>query len=244
MTKINWHSILESANFGMTTTDRQQRIFRLVVEGHIASGEPISSDWVVERLPEQISGATVRAELTELENHHLLRQPHTSAGRVPTEKGYRYYIEAFVKPANVQREARSLEHAIKRTETREEQLRRAARELSVLAGNIVMVGLDDETIYVTGLSHLFDEPEAQDVALLHSVTTALDRAEELFDELEDVSTDDVQVLIGRHNPIDAQCAMLVTHRTNAHPLAMVGFMRMPYGRNIALLNAMKQIFEI
>ena len=77
-------------------TPRQQEILRRVVEAHVASGEPVGSKTLVERSGLTAAPSTVRAELAELESLGLLTHPHTSAGRVPTESGYRYYADELL----------------------------------------------------------------------------------------------------------------------------------------------------
>src|SRR3569623_2580102 len=74
-------------------TERQQAVLRRVVEEVVATGQPVGSKTLVERSDLRVSPSTVRAELAELENLGLLMHPHTSAGRVPTARGYRYYAD-------------------------------------------------------------------------------------------------------------------------------------------------------
>src|SRR5436189_3260130 len=77
-------------------TPRQELILRKVVDGHRAAGQPVGSKSLTED-PEVIWGAsTVRHELAELEEHGLLAHPHTSAGRVPTDAGYRYFVDRLL----------------------------------------------------------------------------------------------------------------------------------------------------
>ncbi len=74
--------------------ERLNRILRAVIESYIETGEPVSSKSVLERESDiRVSSATVRNDLAELERQGYLEQPHTSAGRVPTESGYRYYVD-------------------------------------------------------------------------------------------------------------------------------------------------------
>src|ERR1043165_7732347 len=78
----------------LTTPDlseRQRRILRLVVEHYVSTGQPVGSKGLVERGGVDVSPSTVRNEFTALEGLGLLTHPHTSAGRVPTERGYRLY---------------------------------------------------------------------------------------------------------------------------------------------------------
>src|SRR5438128_5048472 len=72
-------------------SERQQAVLRRVVEEFVGTGQPVGSKTLVDRSDLRVSPSTVRAELAELENLGLLSHPHTSAGRVPTETGYRYY---------------------------------------------------------------------------------------------------------------------------------------------------------
>lgn len=76
----------------MKLTDRQKLILTLIIHEHIQSAQPIGSKTLVEKYNLAMSSATVRNEMAALTDYDLLRQPHTSAGRVPTEEGYRYFV--------------------------------------------------------------------------------------------------------------------------------------------------------
>src|SRR5712691_6046477 len=78
---------------------RQREILRRVVEEYVATGQPVGSRHLVERSGIHASPSTVRSELAELEALGLLTHPHTSAGRVPTERGYRFYADALLERA-------------------------------------------------------------------------------------------------------------------------------------------------
>jgi heat-inducible transcriptional repressor len=80
----------------MELTSRKRDILRLVVEEHVATGRPVGSRSLVERPELDFSSSTVRSELAELESLGLLTHPHTSAGRVPTDSGYRVYTEDLI----------------------------------------------------------------------------------------------------------------------------------------------------
>src|ERR1700752_525432 len=78
-------------------TPRQQEVLRRVVEAHVASGDPVGSKTLVERSGMTAAPSTVRYELAELESLGLLTHPHTSAGRVPTDTGYRLYADELLE---------------------------------------------------------------------------------------------------------------------------------------------------
>lgn len=80
----------------MELSPRKRDILRRVVEEHVATGRPVGSKWIVERTELDVSSSTVRNELAELETLGLLTHPHTSAGRIPTDSGYRVYTEELV----------------------------------------------------------------------------------------------------------------------------------------------------
>ncbi len=82
-------------------TERQQLVLRLVVEEYIKSAAPISSKAVIADFNVGVSSATVRNEMAVLEEKGFLTQPHTSAGRVPTEVGYRYFVEKLMDQADL-----------------------------------------------------------------------------------------------------------------------------------------------
>src|SRR5213078_3915076 len=77
-------------------TERQQQILRLVVDAYLASGEPVGSKAIAAAEGVEWSPSTVRAELAALEAAGYLTHPHTSAGRVPTEAGYRFYADLLL----------------------------------------------------------------------------------------------------------------------------------------------------
>ena len=82
---------------GVSISDRQRRILRLVVEEYVATRQPVASKMLVERSGLAVSSSTVRADLAALEARGLLTHPHTSAGRVPTERGYRLYADGLLE---------------------------------------------------------------------------------------------------------------------------------------------------
>ncbi len=85
----------EAPNIELTA--RQREILRRVVEEYVEKGQPVGSRNLVERAGMTVSASTVRGDLAELERHGLLTHPHTSAGRVPTETGYRFYADTLLE---------------------------------------------------------------------------------------------------------------------------------------------------
>lgn len=100
----------------MQLTDRKREILRRVIEEYVASGAPVGSRTLVDRGAFGLSSSTVRGELADLETLGLLSHPHTSAGRVPTESGYRAYAEELVERVDVRPARFPLDSVAERTE--------------------------------------------------------------------------------------------------------------------------------
>ena len=81
--------------------DRKKRILQAIVEEYIETTEPVSSSTIVNKYEMDFSSATIRNEMAELENIGYLDKPHTSAGRVPSAKGYRFYVDELLKDDNI-----------------------------------------------------------------------------------------------------------------------------------------------
>src|SRR4051794_2342224 len=81
----------------LVITQRQSILLRRVIESHVQLGQPVGSNWLAEHAEVPWGPSTIRAELARLEDLGLLRHPHTSAGRVPTDRGYREYVDALLE---------------------------------------------------------------------------------------------------------------------------------------------------
>ena len=111
-------------------SDRQRHVLEAVVLSYIEQGEPVSSLWLAERGGLGVSSATVRNALSQLEELGLIHQPHTSAGRVPTDRGYRLYVNQLIVDRRPTRLAADIEARLRRAGTVEDVLQDASRELS------------------------------------------------------------------------------------------------------------------
>jgi heat-inducible transcriptional repressor len=123
-------------------TRRRDRILSIIIGEYISKGVPVSSD-VVAKKGLGVSSATIRNEMIELEEEGYLVQPHTSAGRIPTDKGYRHYIESLMSYARLSRDEQFLiRHQFHQVERAvEEWTRLAAAILSGIVHNVALVTL-------------------------------------------------------------------------------------------------------
>jgi heat-inducible transcriptional repressor len=122
-------------------SERQQIVLRLVVQEYIKSAVPVSSKTITEDYPTGISSATIRNEMAALEEKGYLMQPHTSAGRIPTEVGYRYFVEKLMEKADLPlEEQRMISHQFHQSRLELDQwLRLSAAVLARTSHNASLV---------------------------------------------------------------------------------------------------------
>jgi heat-inducible transcriptional repressor len=98
----------------MENTDRSKRVLAALVREYIASGEPVASSLLVKAAGLGVSSATVRNILARLEENGYVQQPHTSAGRIPTDLGYRFFVDLILESKRTQRSATAVEARLRR----------------------------------------------------------------------------------------------------------------------------------
>lgn len=228
---------------------RQEKIFSHVVELYLRQAEPVGSKRLCEDFELDCSSATVRAELLELEKKGYLEQPHTSAGRVPTEKGYRYYVERVMEAGDVpQEELQQLRSAWELADDFEEKVKQLAKQLAVFSVSAVIVAYNSHKVYYTGIKNLFSQPEFAHIAPLLTVSQVFDELDErlvVFQETLRHDRADVEVLIGNENPLGNLCSAVASGlpHTEEGLLVVFGPMRMDYGHNINLIKRAKEVIS-
>lgn len=145
-------------------SERKAAILQAVVEGYIATSEPVGSAQVVRQASLDVSSATVRSELAALEEAGYLVQPHTSAGRVPSDKGYRYFVDTLMEPYTLE----------------QTQQRRVASFFDAAKGELERL-LRDTSAFLAQLTDYAavivpPTPELSPVRALHTVRLAPDLA--------------------------------------------------------------------
>ncbi len=158
-------------------SERQQEILRRMVEEFVATGEPVGSKTLVERADLRVSASTVRAELAELESLGLLTHPHTSAGRVPTELGYRYYADELLGRLEPQPPSFPLDLASTSTEV-ESALQATTEMLSQVTRLLALVSAPPlEATHVRHVEVLLLQP---DLVMVVVITSAGGVSKRLF----------------------------------------------------------------
>jgi heat-inducible transcriptional repressor len=228
-------------------SERKQFLLETIIKEYVKTAQPVSSGGLVDKYKLDISPATVRNEMMELEEEGYIYQPHTSSGRVPTEIAYELFLGALrdSKKKRVLKEAdeKILADIFKKDGT---ALRQTAKMISELAGGAVFWAFNKNDLYYTGLSNLFSQPEFKQVDAVCDVSGIIDRMEEIIDDIFEELQEGEQTLIGSKNPFgNFLSAILVKYRhQGAHGIfGILGPMRMDYNRNLALAEFIKKQFE-
>jgi heat-inducible transcriptional repressor len=186
-----------------------------------------------------MSSATVRAEMAELEKRGYLIKPHTSAGRIPSEKAYNYFVEKFLEYHKSIKLQKLIEEIFKKS-VYEEALKNLAKLLAQLSGQAVIVGFKFNHAYYTGLSNLFRHPEFQEYGKVMNLTATIDRMDDVLSLMFDNIKDEVRILIGQKNPFGSQTSLVITQYKygDREPgvLALLGPRRMDYNNNYSLIR--------
>jgi heat-inducible transcriptional repressor len=149
-------------------SERQREILRRIVEEYVANGQPVGSKTLVERAGLDISSSTVRAELADLERRGLLTHPHTSAGRTPTEAGYRVYVDELLARPESRPEGFALGLADARAEV-EEALQATTDVLSGLTRLLALVSAPP--LQAATVSHVEVLPLQLNVVMIVVITS-------------------------------------------------------------------------
>lgn len=228
---------------------RKKAVLRAVVREHLRTAEPVGSESICQKYDLDCSSATVRNDLAALVEEGLLVQPHTSAGRVPTEAGYRTYVEEFVREAALaERQRRAIVAAMAQFEEQRERTARSfARMIAEMTGETVVIRTSPEEALFSGLSNLALKPEARLGPLVIELTRALDQIEETMDEVRRKLDHDVSVLIGAENPFGDDLGGVFTRLAlpglGETTIAVVGPKRMDYDANVALMRFLRETEE-
>lgn len=194
-------------------TSRQQHILSAIVEQYAEVASPVGSTLLAKIF--KVSSATIRAEMAELERLGYIAQPHTSAGRVPTDKGYRLYVNNLTELESgdaslaERRGERALAARVQQAGAPERMIRNAADTLVELTHNLGLATIGNQ-LYISGLSNLFGQPEFVNGVNVQQVAQLLDNLEPWLREA--APNEPLSVYIGQENPIGraAGCTLIIS----------------------------------
>lgn len=224
-----------------------------IIDQFIETALPVGSKRLLECSEEfEVSGATIRNEMRVLEDLGYLEQPHISAGRVPTAKGYRMYVQDHMEPSKSLKEVQQKFGTLKEQYFRRKDQEAAYEAVALLAQmtpNIAFVTVPHkDRVYYLGLANVLRQPEFQsNPQMASSVVEVLE--ERLTDLLENVDVDgQVRFYIGDEHvfPQLQSCSLIVREyslRGSRGAIGILGPMRMDYGYNAVALELVSDLLN-
>ena len=233
-------------NFHMS--ERQAAILITIIEQYAEVAVPVGSVTLAKLFG--VSSATVRSEMAQLEELGMITQPHTSAGRVPTDKGYRFYVNRLSEeqghnmpvgqPQPIDRSARAIDARVQTHANRADQaIRSAVNSLVELTHNMGLATIGDE-LYMSGMSNLFSHPEYSNGSHVQAVARLIDNLEPWLREV--APNEPLNVYIGSENPIGKSSgASLIISKfrspySNRSYIGVLGPTRQDYAKTMRLVR--------
>lgn len=205
--------------YNINMTDRQIKLLATIIEQYAEVASPVGSVTLAKLF--NVSSATIRAEMAKLEELGLIAQPHTSAGRIPTDKGYRYYVNQLneirdevidtAQPKLIDRSTRAIDARVATYADRTDRaIRSAVDSLVDITHNLGLATIGDQ-LYMSGMGNLFSQPEFASSKHVQAVARLLDNLEPWLREA--APNEPLNVYIGSENPIGkASGASLIISR--------------------------------
>jgi transcriptional regulator of heat shock response len=230
-------------------SDVQQRkdiILAIVVDQYIRTINPVGSHLITSKYKLDLSAATVRNVLAELEEEGYLTHPHTSAGRIPTQHGYRYYVDHLMKEIQLMEEEKTrLQSEYKRhVHQLETLMEKTSQVISDLTHYTSIVSLDDDSdgrMFLKGTSHVVGYHENTDILKIQAILRILEEKERLMALINRDLHHKIDIYIGHEMALKEMegCSLAVCSFQKdglTGRVAVLGPTRMNYDRVVSALE--------
>ena len=229
-------------------SERRKSILEAIVNDFIQTAEPVGSFTITKHYLKDVSPATVRNEMHELEQTGYITHPHTSAGRIPTDSGYRYYVDNIMETKTISgKEIALIKSGIKKIGRGVEEIVRGALKVvsSLLNYATVFVpfGRQKKVVTASGLSNVLRQPEFQRIDIARQIIETLEQEELVAKVLEEYSRQTpMAIKIGHENKCremrDFSVVVATHHLRGIDPgaIGIIGPTRMDYERVTSVLR--------
>jgi transcriptional regulator of heat shock response len=233
----------------MDIAQRREEILKKVVEEYIKTALPISSDFLKAEGFWDISPATIRIDLAELTDEGFLEKPYVSGGRIPTDKGYRFFVDQLPTDSKIQ--PKRFENLLVEFNDVVRLSQEIARILAKNSANLGLVYLKDyNLICQEGWERLIQEPEFNDIDYTRNFIEGLRELTYSLDDLPVNQNQTAQVFIGQECPLDKNNFSVIVgqgifENNQNQPVyfAITGPKRMNFYDNIRLINDLMNAFN-
>ncbi|MDD4319385.1 MAG: hypothetical protein PHW10_03620 [Candidatus Peribacteraceae bacterium] len=232
--------------------DRQSKLLSAIIDQFIQTALPVGSKRLLESCDFCVSSATIRSEMGVLEDEGFLEQPHISAGRIPTAKGYRMFVKQFMEPSAAEKKVRLQFDGLREQYFRRKDQEFAYEAVALLSHMIPYVAFatvpHKPGVYFMGLANALRQPDFQANPLLASAVIEV-LEQRLTDLLGKVEVDDnIRYYIGEDHILQQlqSCSMMVTEyqlRGRKGVVGILGPLRMDYAYNTVALELVADLLR-
>jgi len=232
---------------------RKDKVLAIVVDHYITTVTPVSSAFIVQEYFPDLSSATIRNILADLEADGFLSHPYTSAGRLPTELGYRYYVDHLMNEIKLlEGEKKRIESEYKKGIVELEGLMiKTSQMISDFTHYTSIVSVDGQPdhIYCRGMSFVVGYPEFHDFDRIRQLLSMLEEKERLLELINRELEHKVEIFIGEELACEVidNCSLVVSrfrkHNGLSGRIAILGPTRMNYKRAVSTLNYFSELMS-
>jgi len=234
--------------------DRKKLVLQEIIRHFIQTGEPVGSKTLIVSYKFSVSPATIRNDMMSLEKEGYLSQPHTSAGRIPTDKGYRLYVDEMADYKKARQEAILALQIIRKSYKIEKLREKLFDAVSLLSRATKLVSFsttpDNPHTFFLGMSNVLKQPEfSNDMVRASEVFEVLEHENNFISTLKKLNIDKtIKTFIGEENiiPKIQSCSIIVTQYEQdgiKGYLGILGPKRMNYAFNIVMLEEIKKLLN-
>ncbi len=229
---------------------RKNRILKAIIDDYIDTAIPVGSRTIYKEYIQDFSPATIRNEMADLEEEGLIEQPHTSAGRIPTDTGYRHFVDNIMKKKHLSIKEKELIKKIAYNVKQDfdeahDAISDMFSELLDYLTVVVSHKKKKPSVSYSGMSHMIRQPEFKDIEKTRKIIELIEHKESLTHVLDDYAKEEeeINVKIGSENKTKEfkDYSVIVTNIGNIE-VGIIGPTRMSYSRITALFDFLNQEF--
>ena len=219
----------------MFLDERKKRILQAIVNDYVKFAEPIASKIIADKYDLDLSSATIRNEMAELEELGLIEKTHTSSGRVPSDLGYRYYVDSLMDYYDVSNE--ELTNLADYLEGCGKMLTDISKMLSGLT-HYTTISMDEKDMVLYGRNNVFDYPEFRDIERLKKFMYLMEEEERIREIVDSYTNTDITIRIGGENNFDEikDYSIVTFNYKDEGTIAIIGPKRMDYSRVVSYIR--------
>ncbi|MFC1616093.1 HrcA family transcriptional regulator [Patescibacteria group bacterium] len=236
------------------SVDRRKKVLNAIVKHFVQTAEPVGSKTILVSYKFHVSPATIRNDMMALEKEGFIQQPHTSAGRIPTTKGYRLFVDEMADYDKARKKAQETLSLIKKNHEINKVREILYDAVSIMAQATQLVSFattpDNPRTFFLGMSNVLKQPEfSKDAVSASEVMEVLEKSDNFVQILSSLNIDDsIKTFIGEENIIEKiqSCSIIVCkYQKNGFEgfFGILGPKRMNYPYNIAIVEEIKKLLE-